>query len=205
MKEAEQQRLRGMMAYERDLADGRRVAGMDEVGRGPWAGPVCAACVIMPDTPMEGIKDSKKISEKRREQLAEQIQQAAVAYGIGFASEQEIEQYNILEATKLAMRRAWEAMAQKDAFLIIDALQPDFLGVEGIGLVKADAQCYSVAAASILAKVTRDRLMIEYDRQYPMYGFAKNKGYGTTQHQEALQMYGACPIHRPTFIRNWVK
>lgn len=174
---------------------------MDEAGRGPLAGPVFAACVIMPDEPIEGIKDSKKIPEKKRFMLAEVIKSKAVAFGIGWADIDEIETYNILGATKLAMKRAWDKMGVKDAFLIIDAINPGFIGANGCGIVKGDEKCYSIAAASILAKAARDEHILKIAENYPQYGFCKNKGYGTKEHIQALRLFGACPEHRPSFIR----
>ena len=179
------------------------VAGMDEVGRGPLAGNVVTACVVMPPEPLlPWVDDSKKLSEKRREALYEQILETAVYARVILASPEEIDRVNILNATKNAM-----AMAAKDApcdLFLVDAI--DKLNVPGEvrGIIHGDALCYSIAAASILAKVTRDRLMRELDEQYPMYGFAKNKGYGTAQHIAALREYGPCPAHRRSFIGNFV-
>ena len=183
---------------------GRAFAGIDEAGRGPLCGPVAAACVVMPKEPLLlYVDDSKKLSEKRREALYEQILETAVYAKVILASPEEIDRVNILNATKNAM-----AMAAKDApcdLFLVDAI--DRLDVPGEvrGIIHGDALCYSIAAASILAKVTRDRLMRELDEQYPMYGFAKNKGYGTAQHIAALKEYGPCPAHRRSFIGNFVK
>jgi len=182
---------------------GRVFAGIDEAGRGPLCGPVAAACVVMPKEPLIlYVDDSKKLSEKRREALYEQILETAVYAKVILASPEEIDRVNILNATKNAM-----ALAAKDApcdLFLVDAI--DRLDVPGEvrGIVHGDALCYSIAAASILAKVTRDRLMRELDEQYPMYGFAKNKGYGTAQHIAALKEYGPCPAHRRSFIGNFV-
>ena len=182
---------------------GRVFAGIDEAGRGPLCGPVAAACVVMPKEPLLlYVDDSKKLSEKRREALYEQILETAVYAKVILASPEEIDRVNILNATKNAM-----AMAAKDApcdLFLVDAI--DRLDVPGEvrGIIHGDALCYSIAAASILAKVTRDRLMRELDEQYPMYGFAKNKGYGTAQHIAALKEYGPCPAHRRSFIGNFV-
>ena len=183
---------------------GRVFAGIDEAGRGPLCGPVAAACVVMPKEPLLlYVEDSKKLSEKRREALYDQILETAVYAQVILASPEEIDRVNILNATKNAM-----ALAAKDApcdLFLVDAI--DRLDVPGEvrGIVHGDALCYSIAAASILAKVTRDRLMRELDEQYPQYGFAKNKGYGTAQHIAALKEYGPCPAHRRSFIGNFVK
>ena len=179
------------------------VAGMDEVGRGPLAGNVVTACVVMPDDPLLiWIDDSKKLSESRREKVYEEIMTHALYVGIGEVSPDEIDSINILEATRKAMRIAAEKVPA-DVFLI-DAVTR--LGLKGkeIPIIKGDAASYSIAAASIIAKVTRDRQMIELDRQYPEYGFARNKGYGTREHIEALKRIGPCPIHRRSFITHFV-
>ena len=179
------------------------VAGMDEVGRGPLAGNVVTACVVMPDDPLLiWIDDSKKLSESRREKVYEEIMTHALYVGIGEVSPEEIDSINILEATRKAMRIAAEKVPA-DIFLI-DAVSR--LGLKGkeIPIIKGDAASYSIAAASIIAKVTRDRQMIELDRQYPEYGFARNKGYGTREHIEALKRIGPCPIHRRSFITHFV-
>ena len=182
---------------------GRVLAGIDEAGRGPLCGPVAAACVVMPKEPLLlYVDDSKKLSEKRREALYEQILETAVYAKVILASPEEIDRVNILNATKNAM-----AMAAKDApcdLFLVDAIDKLDVPGEVRGIVHGDALCYSIAAASILAKVTRDRLMRELDEQYPMYGFAKNKGYGTAQHIAALKEYGPCPAHRRSFIGNFV-
>lgn len=179
------------------------VAGMDEVGRGPLAGNVVTACVVMPETPLIlWVDDSKKLSESRREKVYEEIMANALYVGIGQVSPEEIDEINILQATKKAMRMAAENVPA-DIFLI-DAVTN--LGLKGkeIPLIKGDAASYSIAAASIVAKVTRDRQMTEADRRYPQYGFARNKGYGTKEHTEAIRQYGPCPLHRRTFIGNFV-
>ena len=177
------------------------VAGIDEVGRGPLAGNVVTACVVMPDAPViPWIDDSKKLSESRREKVYQEILDAALYVGIGQVSPEEIDRINILEATKKAMREA-AAQVPADIFLI-DAVTG--LGLKGqeVPIIKGDATSYAIAAASIVAKVTRDRQMLELDKLYPEYGFARNKGYGTAEHVAALKKYGPCPIHRRTFIRN---
>lgn len=179
------------------------VAGMDEVGRGPLAGNVVTACVILPpEPPILWIDDSKKLSERRRESVYDDIMSHAVYVGIGQVGPEEIDQINILQATKKAMEQA-AAHAPADLFLI-DAVQGLRLPGKQIPLIKGDAQSYSIAAASIIAKVTRDRQMAEFDRLYPEYGFARNKGYGTREHIEALKKYGPCPIHRQSFIGHFL-
>ncbi len=179
------------------------VCGVDEAGRGPLAGPVYAAAVILPDgCAISGLNDSKKLSEKQREALFPLIEEAAVACSVAFATVEEIETYNILGATLLAMRRAIEGLAVPADFALIDGnRKPAPLSIPCETVVKGDAKSMSVAAASILAKVSRDRLMEEYDRQYPEYGFAKHKGYGTKQHNEAILTHGPTPIHRRKFLR----
>lgn len=182
---------------------GVRFAGMDEAGRGPLVGSVVAACVVMPKEPLLlWVDDSKKLSAQRRETLYDEIMSTALFVGVGQASPQEIDEYNILEATKMAMRRAAEN-APADVFLI-DAVHGLGLPGEERGIIHGDALCYSIAAASIIAKVTRDRQMEELDRLYPGYGFAKHKGYGTAQHIAALKELGPCPEHRKTFIGHFV-
>lgn len=200
---SEQERLFAITAYERALWETGTslVAGIDEVGRGPLVGPVVTACVIMPWEPLvEGVKDSKKLTEKRREALYDRIREEAVCWSIGMASAAEIDRINILNATKLAMQRAVEGMAVQPEHLLVDALQLD-TAIPCTAIVKGDALSYSIGAASILAKVTRDRMMRELDERYPLYGFAKHKGYGTKEHREALLRYGPIPEHRQSFIR----
>lgn len=180
-----------------------RFAGMDEVGRGPLAGCVMAACVIMPPKPViEWIDDSKKLSEKRRETVFEEIKKNALFIGVGRAEPEEIDRINILNATKNAMRRAVENC---DASIyLIDAVQKLGLNGEEIPIIKGDATSYSIAAASIVAKVLRDREMRLLHETYPMYGFAANKGYGTKAHIEALRAFGPCPLHRRSFIGHFI-
>lgn len=179
------------------------ICGVDEAGRGPLAGPVYAAAVILsPDNPVEGLNDSKKLSEKKREALYDVIIERAEAYCIASASVDEIEAYNILGATYLAMTRAVEGLSVTPQLALIDGNRiPPQLAVPAQTVVKGDAQSESIAAASILAKVTRDRLLIEMDAQYPQYGFAVHKGYGTAAHTAALKEYGPCPEHRPSFLK----
>ena len=192
------------MDYDRQYRlPGIVLAGMDEVGRGPLAGNVVTACVVMPEEPLIiWIDDSKKLSETRREKVYEEILHHALWVGIGEVSPDEIDEINILQATRKAMIAAAEKVPA-DIFLI-DAVKN--LGLKGkeIPLIKGDATSYNIAAASIIAKVTRDRQMTEADRLYPEYGFARNKGYGTKEHIDALKKYGPCPIHRRSFISNFV-
>lgn len=180
------------------------ICGVDEAGRGPLAGPVCAAAVILPpDCIIDGLNDSKKISEKKREMLFKQIIQKAVSYSVAYGTLEEIEKYNILEATYLAMNRAIDGLSQKADFALIDGNRiPKNIKIPCETVVKGDSKSCSVAAASILAKVTRDRLMLEYDKKYPQYNFAKHKGYGTKAHYEAIKEYGVCEIHRLSFLKN---
>ena len=182
---------------------GARFAGMDEAGRGPLVGNVVAACVVMPKEPLLlWVDDSKKLSQQRREKVFDEIMETALFVGVGQASAREIDQLNILNATKLAMRRAAEN-APADLFLI-DAVQGLGLPGEERGIIHGDALCYSIAAASIVAQVTRDRQMEELDALYPGYGFAQHKGYGTAQHIAALKKLGPCPEHRRSFIGHFV-
>ena len=208
------EKLQTMQVYERDLrAAGKRyIAGVDEVGRGPLAGPVVAACVILPeDFDVLGVDDSKKLSEKKREQLYDAILSEALAYGIGMQDNASIDEINILEATKEAMRcailEAERALRAKTGcgidHILIDALTLREIAIPQTGIIKGDSASLSIAAASILAKVTRDRMMVEYDSIYPGYAFAKNKGYGTKAHYEGLQAQGMTPIHRRSFLKNF--
>lgn len=206
--------LQTMQVYERDLrAAGKRcIAGVDEVGRGPLAGPVVAACVVLPeDFDVLGVDDSKKLSEKKREQLYDAILSEALAYGIGMQDNASIDEINILEATKEAMRcaiiEAEQRLREKTGcgidHILIDALTLREIAIPQTGIIKGDSASLSIAAASILAKVTRDRMMVEYDSIYPGYAFAKNKGYGTKAHYEGLQAQGMTPIHRRSFLKNF--
>ncbi len=181
------------------------VCGVDEAGRGPLAGPVCAAAVILPpDLEIEGLNDSKKLTEKRREALYDIIIEKAVAYGIAVATEQEIDEINILQATFLAMRRAVEQLSVKPEIALVDGnREPDFGDLPVRTIVKGDSKSANIAAASILAKVTRDRFMVEIDAEYSQYGFAVHKGYGTQKHYAALREHGACPIHRRSFLKKF--
>ena len=199
-----EERVRKLMDFDREYRNGHRViAGMDEVGRGPLAGNVITACVVMPDKPtILWIDDSKKLSENRREKVYDEIMEHALYVGIGEVGPEEIDRINILEATRKAMKEA-ASQVPADIFLI-DAVTKLGLNGQEISIIKGDASSYSIAAASIVAKVTRDRQMIEMDRMYPEYGFARNKGYGTKEHIEALKKNGPCPIHRRSFISHFV-
>ncbi len=179
------------------------ICGVDEAGRGPLAGPVCAAAVILPeDCEIEGLNDSKKISEKKREALFDVICEKAVSYSIAFGTLEEIEEFNILEATFLAMNRAIDNLDFKADFALIDGNRvPRDIKIPCQTVIKGDAKSCSVAAASILAKVTRDRLLLEYDEKYPEYNFKKHKGYGTKEHTDLILKYGPCPIHRMSFLK----
>lgn len=193
--------------FDYDKALGELVAGIDEAGRGPLAGPVVCACCMMPmgeGDIIEGINDSKKISEKKREKLFEQIKEKAVSYCIAVIPPEVIDDINILQATILGMKNSFEGMTVKPKTLLVDAVK---LNVDAnvLPIIKGDATSYNIASASILAKVARDRIMRDYDAQYPEYGFAKHKGYGTADHIKALKEVGPCPIHRHSFIKNFIK
>ncbi len=186
------------IAYEKGFLN---VCGVDEAGRGPLAGPVCAAAVILPKGMIiEGVNDSKKLSEKKREALFDVVKESSVAYNIAFATVEEIEEYNILNATMLAMKRAVEGLSVSADFAYIDGNRIPSLDIPAEYIVKGDARCMSVAAASILAKVARDRLMLAFSEEYPQYSFEKHKGYGTKVHIDAIKEFGPCPIHRPSFL-----
>ena len=195
-----------LWAYEHAaFADGyQSVCGIDEAGRGPLAGPVCAAAVILPpDCRIEGLNDSKKLTDKRRRELYDVIVESAVAYGIAFASHQEIDEINILQATFLAMRRAAEQLGVKPELALVDGNRDPQLGIPTRAIVRGDGLSASIAAASILAKVTRDRWMEELDEKFPQYGFAVHKGYGTKRHYDALTEFGPCEEHRMTFLKKF--
>lgn len=180
------------------------ICGVDEAGRGPLAGPVCAAAVILPEgAVIEGLDDSKKLTEKKRERLYDIIKQTAVAYSVAYGTLEEIETVNILEGTYLAMNRAIEGLTVKPDFALIDGNRvPRGIKIPCETVVKGDSRSMSIAAASVLAKVTRDRLMLEYDKKYPEYNFKKHKGYGTKEHTELIKQYGPCEIHRLSFLKN---
>lgn len=197
----ELKRLDQMMIYERKYADLGLIAGIDEAGRGPLAGPVVAAAVILPkDHPILYVNDSKQLSEKKREALYDVIMKEAVSVGVGMASEKVIDEINILQATYRAMREAVSKLTPYPDVTLNDAVTIPELSLHQVPIIKGDAKSASIAAASIIAKVTRDRIMKEYDKLYPEYGFASHKGYGSQQHMEALRQYGPCTIHRMTFI-----
>lgn len=180
----------------------RMVCGVDEAGRGPLAGPVCAAAVILPaELPFDGLNDSKKLSDKKRRELYPLIKQYAVAFSVVLVDEKEIDQINILQATLQAMRRAVDGLSQKPDYVLVDGNKLPELDMEAEAVVHGDSLSASIAAASILAKVTRDDYMLQMDMKYPEYGFAVHKGYGTKAHYAALNEYGPCPIHRLTFLR----
>ena len=180
----------------------QHICGVDEAGRGPLAGPVCAAAVILPEnTIIEGVNDSKKLSEKKREALFDVIKNTAVAYCVAYASVEEIEELNILNATMLAMKRAVEGLEVPADYAMIDGNRLPDLSIDAEYIIKGDARSMSIASASILAKVSRDRLMYEYAKEYPQYAFDKHKGYGTKVHKAALLEYGPCPYHRMSFLR----
>ena len=201
----ERVRLEGMREFENKYSDLAYVAGIDEAGRGPLAGPVVAAAVILPkDIFLPFLNDSKKVTEKRRDVLFDEIKQNAIAYGIGIASNTLIDEINILQATYEAMREAINELEKTPDVLLVDAVHIPDINIKQVGIVKGDAKSVNIAAASILAKVTRDRLMAEYDKIYPEYGLASNKGYGTATHIAALKEIGPCAIHRKSFIGNFV-
>ncbi len=192
------------LLYENELRKKgyQNICGVDEAGRGPLAGEVCAVAVILkPNEIIEGVNDSKKLSEKKREKLFDIIKEKAVAYSIAYASVEEIEELNILQATMLAMKRAVENLSVKPDYVIIDGNKTPELSIPCQAIVKGDAKSMSIASASILAKVSRDRKLKEYALQYPQYGFEKHKGYGTKAHVQALKQYGACKIHRKSFLK----
>lgn len=203
--EKELDRIYGMKEYERKYAAYGAICGIDEVGRGPLAGPVVAGAVILPkDCDILYLNDSKKLTPKMRERLYDEIMEKAVATGIGFASEKRIDEINILNATYEAMREAIGKCAKQPDILLNDAVIIPGVSIKQVPIVKGDAKSVSIAAASIIAKVTRDRLMEEMDKKYPGYGFASNKGYGSGEHIEALKKMGPCEIHRRTFIGHFV-
>ena len=192
------------LSYEKEaISKGyKAVCGVDEAGRGPLAGPVCAAAVILPEnTIIEGVNDSKKLSEKKREALFDVIKEQALSYSIAFASVEEIEDINILNATMLAMKRAVEGLDVKADYAMIDGNRLPDLSIDSEVIIKGDAKSMSIACASILAKVSRDRLLYKYAEEYPEYLFDKHKGYGTKAHVEAIKKYGPCPYHRLSFLK----
>jgi len=207
MTEKEQERLDKMLEYERALyAKGYEyICGIDEAGRGPLCGPVVAAAVILKkDDHIEGVNDSKKLSEKKRELLFETIKERAVAYSVGIVDEQTIDKINILEATRLAMKKAVEGLQVKPEYALVDAEKKVPIDIPYMPIIKGDALSESIAAASIIAKVTRDHMIIELDKEYPQYNFARNKGYGTKEHTDAIKKYGLCKAHRRSFCKKFI-
>lgn len=203
--EKEKTRVDALWKYEREYASFAYVCGIDEVGRGPLAGPVVAGAVILPkDCDILYINDSKKLSEKKREELYDVIMEKAVAVGLGYATPERIDEINILQATYEAMREAISKLSVSPDILLNDAVTIPGVDCKQVPIIKGDAKSISIGAASIIAKVTRDRLMVDYDTIYPEYGFASNKGYGASAHIEALKKYGPTPIHRKTFIKNFL-
>lgn len=209
MKEKELERLTKLKEIENEIYNSgiETICGIDEAGRGPLAGPVVVAAVIMPkDSMIEGVNDSKKISEKKRETLYEQIINEAIAYGVGIIDQKEIDEINILNATKKGLTTAIKELKVKPQRILVDALTGiDTCGIPYTSIIKGDAKAYSIAAASIIAKVTRDRIMRQWDEIYPQYGFEKHKGYGTKIHIDAIKEYGLCPLHRLSFVKNIIK
>lgn len=203
--QAEIERIEGMLVYEREYEKDGILCGIDEVGRGPLAGPVVACAVILPkNCRILYLNDSKKLTERRRELLYDEILEKAVAVGLGVVSQQRIDEINILQATYEAMRQAVGKLSVRPDVLLNDAVTIPGLSQKQVPIIKGDAKSLSIAAASVVAKVTRDRMMAELDRKYPGYGFASNKGYGSAAHIAALKEIGPCELHRKTFIRNFV-
>ena len=198
-------RLEKMMVYERSHPEYKLICGVDEAGRGPFAGPVVAGAVILdPNEEILYLNDSKKLSETRREELFEEIKYKSIAWGVGIVDNETIDEINILQATYKAMQQAIAALDPAPDFILADAVTIPGIIIPQEGIVKGDAKSVSIAAGSIIAKVTRDRMMVEFDEQYPEYGFAKHKGYGTADHIRALKKYGPTPIHRRTFIKKYI-
>ncbi len=212
MKEKEEERLNNLKKFEQNLYNEgyKLICGIDEAGRGPLAGPVVVGAVVMkPESKIEWVNDSKKVTEKRRDILYDMITEEALAWGVGIVSEKEIDEINILNATKkglhIALGEVIEKLGKKPEIVITDALKEiDTFKIPYQSIIKGDATCYSISCASIIAKVTRDRIMKEWDEVYPQYGFNSHKGYGTAKHIEAIKKYGPSPIHRKTFITHFV-
>ncbi len=208
MKEKEEERLAKLKEMERELYQKgfQKICGIDEAGRGPLAGPVVIAGVIMPlDSKIEGVNDSKKVAEKKREKLYDLILEEAISYSVAIIGQDVIDEINILNATKQGVTKVVEELDIKPDLILVDALtQINTKGIPYDSIVKGDAKCYSIAAASIIAKVTRDRIMREWEEVYPQYGFSGHKGYGTAKHIAAIKEYGLCPIHRRSFTKNFV-
>lgn len=208
MKEKEIERLNNLKEIEKDLYEKgfNNICGIDEAGRGPLAGPVVIAGVIMSkDSMIEGVNDSKKISEKKREKLYDLIIEEAISYSVAVIDQQVIDDINILNATKQGLTEVVDGLEVKPNLIIVDALTHiNTRGIPYESIIKGDAKCYSIAAASIIAKVTRDRIMRQWDEIYPQYGFVNHKGYGTAKHISAIKQYGLCPIHRASFTKNFI-
>ena len=208
MKEKEEERLKQLKQIEEEIYNTgvETICGIDEAGRGPLAGPVVVAAVIMPrDSFIEGVNDSKKVSEKKRELLYDLITKEAIAWGVGIIDQKEIDRINILNATKEGLTMAVKELSIRPDLIIVDALKGiDTDGIPYESMIKGDAKCYSIAAASIIAKVTRDRIMRQWDEIYPQYGFIKHKGYGTAAHIAAIKEYGPCSLHRNSFIKKFI-
>lgn len=210
MKEKEMERLQALKEIEQTMYEKNSqieyICGIDEAGRGPLAGPVVVASVILPkDSMIEGVNDSKKVSEKKRELIYEQIIQEAISYGVGIIDPEEIDEINILNATKKGLTTSLKELAVKPNIIVVDALTKiDTLGIPYQSIIKGDAKSYSIAAASIIAKVTRDRIMRQWDEIYPQYGFEKHKGYGTKLHIDTIKECGITPIHRKSFVKNFI-
>ncbi len=208
MKEKELERLTKLKEIEKELYQKgfQKICGIDEAGRGPLAGPVVVAGVIMPeDSMIEGVNDSKKVSEKRREKLYDLILEEAISYSVAIIGQDMIDEINILNATKQGVTNVVQELQVKPDLIVVDALT--HINTKGIpydSIIKGDAKCYNIAAASIIAKVTRDRIMRQWDEIYPQYGFAQHKGYGTAKHIAAIKEYGLCPIHRRSFTKNFI-
>ena len=206
MKEKEEERLKALKQQENELRKKgfNKICGIDEAGRGPLAGPVVVASVIMPaDSMIEGVNDSKKVSEKKREALYDKIIEEAISYGVAIIGQDEIDEINILNATKKGLTMSLKELTVKPDLILVDALEHiDTMGIPYESIIKGDAKCYSISCASIIAKVTRDRIMREWDKVYPEYNFAQHKGYGTAKHIESIKQYGLCPIHRRSFTKN---
>lgn len=206
MKEKEIERLNNLKKEELSLYNEnvKYICGIDEAGRGPLAGPVVVGAVILPvDSLIEGVNDSKKVSEKKREKVFEEIISQAISYSVGIVDQNEIDRINILNATKAGLTEAVRTLKVKPELILVDALTNiDTCGVPYQSIIKGDAKSYSIAAASIIAKVTRDRIMREWDKVYPQYGFEKHKGYGTAAHISAIKENGLCPLHRLSFVKN---
>ena len=206
MKEKEEERLKVLKQQENELRKKgfNKICGIDEAGRGPLAGPVVIASVIMPaDSMIEGVNDSKKVSEKKREILYDKIIEQAISYGVAIIGQDEIDEINILNATKKGLTISLQELTVRPDLILVDALEHiDTLGIPYESIIKGDAKCYSISCASIIAKVTRDRIMREWDKVYPEYNFAQHKGYGTAKHIESIKQYGLCPIHRRSFTKN---